>query len=48
MRLSRVVGEEGQLADPERCRERNRRIERVGRDVARMEADLERLLAYRP
>ncbi len=46
MRLSREVGEDGQRAGRLTCWLRNRRIRREGRDVARGEAALERLLAY--
>jgi 2-polyprenyl-6-methoxyphenol hydroxylase-like FAD-dependent oxidoreductase len=46
MRLSREVGEEGQLTGRLACWFRDRRLRRQGQDVARIEAALERLLAY--
>jgi 2-polyprenyl-6-methoxyphenol hydroxylase-like FAD-dependent oxidoreductase len=46
MRLSREVGEEGQLTGRVACWLRNRRLRRDGRDVTRLEVALERLLAY--
>jgi 2-heptyl-3-hydroxy-4(1H)-quinolone synthase len=46
MRISRQVGEEGQRSNPLVCWLRNRRIEREGRDVAKAQAELERLLAF--
>ena len=46
MRVSRQVGEEGQRSNPVACWLRNRRVERSGRDQARSQADLERLLAF--
>ena len=45
-RISREVGEDGQRSDEAACQERNRRIEREARDVARAQAELERLLAF--
>jgi 2-polyprenyl-6-methoxyphenol hydroxylase-like FAD-dependent oxidoreductase len=44
MRLSREIGEEGQRVGRLACWLRNRRIRREGRDVARVQAGLERLL----
>jgi 2-polyprenyl-6-methoxyphenol hydroxylase-like FAD-dependent oxidoreductase len=46
MRVSRQVGEEGQRSNPLVCWLRNRRIEREGRDVAKAQAELERLLVF--
>lgn len=46
MRISREVGEDGQRSNPAACWLRNLRIERAGRNVARAQADLERLLAF--
>jgi 2-polyprenyl-6-methoxyphenol hydroxylase-like FAD-dependent oxidoreductase len=46
MRLSREVGEDGQRTGALECWRRNRRLRREGRDVSRVEAALERLLAY--
>jgi len=46
MRLSREVGEDGQRTGRLACWLRNRRLRREGRDVERVEAALERLLAY--
>ena len=46
MRISREVGDDGQRSNPVACWFRNRRIRRAGRDVARAQADLERLLAF--
>jgi 2-polyprenyl-6-methoxyphenol hydroxylase-like FAD-dependent oxidoreductase len=46
VRLSRVVGEEGQLAGALACWRRNRRIRREGRAVSAVQATLERLLAW--
>jgi 2-heptyl-3-hydroxy-4(1H)-quinolone synthase len=46
MRISREVGNEGQLSRPLACWLRNRRIQRAGRNVEKSLADLERLLAY--
>jgi 2-polyprenyl-6-methoxyphenol hydroxylase-like FAD-dependent oxidoreductase len=45
MRLSREIGEEGQRVGRLACWLRNRRVRREGRDVARVQAGLERLLA---
>jgi 2-heptyl-3-hydroxy-4(1H)-quinolone synthase len=45
-RISREVGEDGQRSDEAGCQERNRRIEREARDVAKTQAELERLLAF--
>lgn len=47
MRISREVGDEGQLTNPLACWLRNRRLRRAGRNVPRMLGELERLLAYR-
>ena len=47
MRVSREVGAEGQMSGMIGCWLRNRRAERAGRDPAKMQADLERLLAFR-
>ena len=46
MRISRVVGEDGQRSGAVSCWLRNRRIEREGRDVEKAQAELERLLAF--
>ncbi len=46
VRVSRSVGEEGQMSGMIGCWLRNRRVERAGRNAARMQADLERLLAF--
>jgi 2-polyprenyl-6-methoxyphenol hydroxylase-like FAD-dependent oxidoreductase len=46
MRISREVGEDGQRAFALTCWLRDRRIRREARDVAKAEADLERLLAF--
>ena len=46
MRISREVGEDGQRSDQAACEERNRRIEREASDVAKAQAELERLLAF--
>ncbi len=46
MRVSREVGDEGQLSGVIGCWLRNRRVHRAGRDRGKMLADLERLLAY--
>ena len=46
VRLSRRVGEEGQLSGPLACWLRNRRLRREGRAPDRVEAALERLLAW--
>ncbi len=45
-RLSRAVIERGQLTHPVACWLRNRRITREGRDVARMQDGLARLLSW--
>ena len=47
MRVSREVGAEGQMSGIIGCWLRDRRAERAGRDAAKMQADLERLLAFR-
>ena len=47
VRLSRDVGTEGQMSGIIECWLRNRRVRRAGRDKARMQANLERLLAFR-
>ena len=46
VRLSRAVGEEGQLANPIACWLRNRRVRHEGRDTVRVQATLEGLLAW--
>jgi len=46
MRISREVGEEGQRSGALACWLRNRRVRRDGRDAGKMQADLERLLAF--
>ena len=46
VRLSRRVGEAGQLSGPLACWLRNRRVRREGRASARVQAGLERLLAW--
>ncbi len=46
VRLSREVGEEGQLSNPMACWFRNRRIRRGGRNVTQTLEALERLLAH--
>ena len=46
MRISREVGEEGQLESPLGCWLRNRRLRRAGRNIAKLQADLERLLTF--
>ena len=46
MQISRSVGEEGQRTGALACWLRNRRVVRHGRDVARQQAELERLLAF--
>jgi 2-polyprenyl-6-methoxyphenol hydroxylase-like FAD-dependent oxidoreductase len=46
MQVSRMVGEEGQRSGALACWLRNRRVVRDGRDVARQQAELERLLAF--
>ena len=48
VRLSRQIGEEGQLTGPLACWLRNRRIRREGRSPERMRAALERVLAWPP
>jgi 2-polyprenyl-6-methoxyphenol hydroxylase-like FAD-dependent oxidoreductase len=48
VRLSRQIGEEGQLTGVLACWRRNRRIQREGRSAERTEAALERLLAWPP
>jgi 2-heptyl-3-hydroxy-4(1H)-quinolone synthase len=48
VRLSRQIGEEGQLAGALACWLRNRRISREGRSPERTRAALERLLAWPP
>jgi 2-polyprenyl-6-methoxyphenol hydroxylase-like FAD-dependent oxidoreductase len=48
VRLSRQIGEEGQLAGALACWWRNRRIRREGRSPERTQAALERLLAWPP
>lgn len=47
-RLSRVVGEQGQLEGPLACWLRNRRVRREGRAVSEVRATLEALLAWPP
>jgi 2-heptyl-3-hydroxy-4(1H)-quinolone synthase len=46
VRISREVGADGQRSSPVGCWLRNRRIRREGRNAEKMQADLERLLAY--
>jgi 2-heptyl-3-hydroxy-4(1H)-quinolone synthase len=46
MKISREVGHDGQRAGAFACWLRNRRITREGRDVAKAQAELERLLAF--
>jgi 2-polyprenyl-6-methoxyphenol hydroxylase-like FAD-dependent oxidoreductase len=46
VRVSREVGEDGQRTGALECWLRDRRLERAGRDVARAQAELERLLAF--
>ena len=46
MRISREVGEDGQRSGALACWLRNRRVRREGRDAARAQSDLERLLAF--
>ena len=46
MRISREVGKDGQRSNPLACWIRNRRIRRAGREVAKAQEDLERLLAF--
>jgi 2-polyprenyl-6-methoxyphenol hydroxylase-like FAD-dependent oxidoreductase len=48
VRLSREIGEEGQLTGKLACWLRNRRIRREGRSPERTQAALERLLAWPP
>jgi 2-polyprenyl-6-methoxyphenol hydroxylase-like FAD-dependent oxidoreductase len=48
VRLSREIGEEGQLTGALACWLRNRRLEREGRSSERTRAALERLLAWPP
>jgi hypothetical protein len=48
VRLSRQIGEEGQLTGPLACWLRNRRIRREGRSPERTRASLERVLAWPP
>ncbi len=48
VRLSREIGEEGQLTGALACWLRNRRLEREGRSPERTRAALERLLAWPP
>jgi 2-heptyl-3-hydroxy-4(1H)-quinolone synthase len=48
VRLSRQIGEEGQLTGALACWRRNRRISREGRSPERTRAALERLLAWPP
>jgi 2-heptyl-3-hydroxy-4(1H)-quinolone synthase len=48
VRLSRQIGEEGQLTGPLACWLRNRRIRREGRSPERTRAALESLLAWPP
>jgi 2-polyprenyl-6-methoxyphenol hydroxylase-like FAD-dependent oxidoreductase len=48
VRLSRQIGEEGQLTGRLACWRRNRRVKRDGRAPERMQASLERLLAWPP
>jgi len=45
-RLSRAVGDDGQLTGPLACWLRNRRIRREGRGAERVQVSLERLLAW--
>lgn len=45
-RISREVGDEGQQSNPLACWLRNCRLRRAGRNVAREQADLERLLTF--
>jgi 2-polyprenyl-6-methoxyphenol hydroxylase-like FAD-dependent oxidoreductase len=44
MRVSREVGDDGQRSHPLACWARNRRLRREGRNAAKMQAELERLL----
>ena len=46
VRLSRLIGEEGQLTGALACWLRNRRIQREGRSPERAQKELERLLAW--
>jgi 2-polyprenyl-6-methoxyphenol hydroxylase-like FAD-dependent oxidoreductase len=48
VRLSRQIGEEGQLTGALACWLRNQRMKREGRDSQRMQASLERLLTWPP
>jgi 2-polyprenyl-6-methoxyphenol hydroxylase-like FAD-dependent oxidoreductase len=48
VRLSRQIGEEGQLDGRLACWRRNRRVTREGRAPERIQASLERLLAWPP
>jgi len=48
VRLSREIGEEGQLTGALACWLRNRRLSREGRSPERTRAALERLLAWPP
>jgi 2-polyprenyl-6-methoxyphenol hydroxylase-like FAD-dependent oxidoreductase len=48
VQLSRQIGEEGQLSGALACWLRNRRVKREGREPERIEASLERLLAWPP
>jgi 2-polyprenyl-6-methoxyphenol hydroxylase-like FAD-dependent oxidoreductase len=48
VRLSRQIGEEGQLTGALACWLRNQRMKRQGRNSQRMRASLERLLAWPP
>jgi len=47
VRVSRDVGTDGQLSGIIGCWLRNRRVETAGRDTAKAQADLERLLSFR-
>jgi 2-polyprenyl-6-methoxyphenol hydroxylase-like FAD-dependent oxidoreductase len=46
VRVSRAVGEDGQKTNPVACWLRDRRIRRDGRNTAKMQAELERLLVF--
>ena len=46
MRISREVGKDGQRSGALACWLRNRRVRRDGRDAAKAQADLERLLVF--
>jgi 2-polyprenyl-6-methoxyphenol hydroxylase-like FAD-dependent oxidoreductase len=46
MRISRAVGEDGQRSGALACWLRNRRVRRDGRNVDKILADLEQLLAF--